>query len=238
VAKVVSITMDSTGALAAVGGADGTDTTFSTTRGAGGGPAYIPVGSVEIGQIHLTSSSAAVVATGEIKQNGDYTERADFPVYMVNPIGQGLKATEAGKTNAYLEFNTALDTRHTGDLPKGVYAQYYAPSFADVPRVTDFAPAETSHSVSSTATYDGPVGSKSSSLGQGSFSAIVKDGIQELINLNADKNLTIKHYPNRAASAHTVTQGTLGISRSYPAEGNTSVSCTITAEVASASFAS
>jgi hypothetical protein len=236
VAKVISITMDSTGALAAVEGTDGTDATFSTTRGADGGPAYIPVGSVEIGQIHLTSSAAAVITTSEVKQSGDYTERSDFPVYDTNPIGVGIKADEAGKTNAYVEFNEALDTRHTGDVTKGVYCQYYTPSFADVTRVTDFTPAETSYSISSTATYDGAVGSESSSLGQASFSAIVKDGIQDLIVINADKNLTFKHYPNKNASAHTVTQGKVGISRSYPAEGNLSVSGTITASVATASF--
>ncbi len=238
VAKVVSVTMDAAGALAAVAGADGSDANFSEVRGEDGAPPYIPVGSVELGQVRLTTSAAAAITASEIKQNGQYTERSNYPVYSVNPIGLGLAAEEAGTDNAYVKFSEALDTRHTGDLPKGVYGQYYTPGFADVPRASDFSPAETSHSTSSVETYDGPVGSSSSSLGAGSFNALLDDGVQDLIVNSKNKNLTVKFFPNRNSSANIVTQGKVGISRSFPASGQISASVSINAEVASAEFSS
>lgn len=235
-AKVISITMTSAGVLAAIAGTDGASAAFSETRGGAGAPPYIPVGSVELGQVRLTTSAAAAVTASEIKQNGQYTEFANYPVYTLNPIGFGLAASEAGTTNAFVKFSAALDTRHTGDETKGVYAQYYTPSFADVPRASDFSPAETSHSTSSTETYDGPVGSSSSSLGQASFNAMLDDGVNDLIINSKNKALTVKFFPNRSASAYIATQGKLGIARSFPVSGQISASCTISAEVASAEF--
>ncbi len=237
VATVISITMDNTGTLAAVAGTEGSDANFSETRGEAGAPPYIPVGSVEIGQVRIGTAAAGVITTSEIKQNGQYTEFSNYPVFTINAIGFGLGASEAGTTNAFVKFSEVLDARHTGDLPKGVYGQYYVPSFADVPRASDFSPAETSHSVSSEETYDGPVGSSSSSLGQAGFSAMLDDGINDLIINSKDQPLTVKFFPNRNASANIVTQGKLGIDRSFPVSGQIKASCTISAEVASAEFA-
>jgi len=238
VAKVNSVTMNTSGALAVVAGTDGSTTTFSETRGAAGGPPYIPVGSVEIGQIRLTSSTAAAVATSEIKQNGSYTERSAFPVFTINPVGYGLFAEDTGTDTAFVKFNETLDTRHTGDVTKGVYAQYYVPSFADVPRASDFVPAETSHSLSSEDTYDGPIGSSSSSINQASFSCKLDDGVNDLISSVKNKNVTVKFFPNRNNSANYLTQGKLGLARTFPVSGQISASCTISAEVATAEFAS
>jgi hypothetical protein len=237
VSKVISLTMDASGALAAVAGTDGATAAFSEVRGEAGAPPYIPVGSVEISQVRLTTASDAPITASEIKQNGQYTERATYPVYTVNPVGLGIVAEESGTTNAYVRFSEALDTRHTGDVTKGVWGQYYTPSFADVPRTSAFAPAETSHSTSSEDTYDGPVGSSSSSLGAGSFNALLDDGVNDLIVASKNKNLTTKFFPNRSASAHIITQGKVGVSRSFPASGGQiNATCTITPEVASAEF--
>ncbi len=238
VAKIVSVCMDSSGALQEVEGVAASGSTFVATRGAAGGPPLIPVGSVELGQVLFTTSAAAVVVAGEIRQNGQYTERSSYPVWSVDPIGRGLAAVDAGTANAHVTFNEALPAIHTGTVPKGVYAQYYAPSFADVPRASNFVPAEVSHSSSSTETYDGPVGSSSQSLGQGSFTALLDDGVQDLIVANKDKDVTVKFYPNRNASANLVTQGKLGIARSFPVSGQMAAACTISAAVASAEFAS
>lgn len=238
VARVISITMDNSGSLVAVAGTEGSDGNFSEVRGQAGAPPYIPVGSVEIGQVRVATAAAGVITTSEIKQNGQYTEFASYPVFDINTIGFGLGADDAGTTNAFVKFSEVLDTRHSGDLPKGVYAQYYVPSFADVPRASDFVPAENSHSVSSEETYDGPVGSSSSSLGQAGFSAMLDDGVNDLIINSKDQPLTVKFFPNRNALANIVTQGKLGITRSFPVSGQIKASCTISAEVASAEFSS
>lgn len=211
-------------------------TAFSTTRGDAGAPEYIGVLEYEIGQVWTTATAAAAISDSEIKQNSQYTERYDSPTYDINPIGKGLLATETGTENAFVEFSSALDTRHTGDVTKGVYGQYYTPSFSRLTRVENFSPAANSHSISSTETFDGPVGSKSTSLGQASFSIRLKDGVNDLVLTQQDKNVLFKLYPEENASAHHITQGYLGVSESYDSNTATA-SCTITPEFPSVRFA-
>jgi hypothetical protein len=77
--RITSITVNSSGAVVAVAGVD--NTAFSEVRGADGGPPYIPVGSVEIAQVRLTSITAAIVTSGEIYQvPGLHLERSDYPL--------------------------------------------------------------------------------------------------------------------------------------------------------------
>ena len=77
---ITSITVNDAGALTAVAGAEGT--AFSETRGAAGGPPLIPSGSIELGQVRLSSATAAEVAATEIFQVvGSHQERYDFPIF-------------------------------------------------------------------------------------------------------------------------------------------------------------
>ena len=122
---------------------------------------------------------------------------------------------------------------HTGDLPKKVYASYAEPIFSDISLASDFVPAETSHSVSSTQVYGSTLGSSSSSLGQASFTAYLNDGIGDALVSLKNEILWFKFYPDRYKTPYMLTQGKLGISRTFPAGDNVQVSCTISAESAS-----
>lgn len=221
VSKVNSITINSGGAVAVVAGTDGATTAFSETRGAAGGPPYIPVGSIEIGQVRTTTSASAVVAASEIfSVVGMHVERADFPLYNIS--------YDAG-TVAFL---AALPAIHTGDVAKGVYASYASPIFAEVALASDFKPPETSHSVSSTQVYGTTIGSTSSSLGQGAFTAYLQNGISDpLVQLKNEK-LWFRFYPDRYQSPYALAQGKLGISRTFPAGDQIQAACTISAETA------
>lgn len=222
VSKVISITVDSTGALVAVAGTDGSTTAFVETRGAAGGPPLIPVGSIEIGQVRVTSNTAAPVTTGQIYAvDGLHTERASYPVYSLNYA--------TGK----VEFAEALPLIHTGNLPKKVYLRGATPLFAPIPQTSDWVPAEATYSITSTDTYDGPVGSASSSLGQASFSAIVKDGITDAFVAQEGKTIWFEFRPDRDKTVpRQLTQGVFGIGRTYPAGGGSnSAACTITPSV-------
>lgn len=214
-----SITIDSTGAVAVVTGTDGT--AFSETRGAAGGPPYIPVGSIEIGQVRTTSFTAAVVASSEIFQVvGTHQERSDYPVY------------ELDRSINELTFADVLPAIHTGDLPKKVYIKGYTPIFAPIPEAYDFVPAEQSHSLSSTDTYDGAKGSYSSSLNQSTFSALLKDGSTDAVVQQKNENLWFEYRDDRDKTLPKIlTQGVLGVGRAFPAGGGRrTVSCTITPE--------
>lgn len=227
VSKVISITVDSTGALAAVAGTDGSTAAFVETRGVAGGPPLIPVGSIEIGQVRLTTSTAAVVAAAQIfAVPGLHVERSDYPVYTLDYA--------VGKIN----FAIALPLIHTGNVPKKVYIRGATPLFATVPNASDWTPAETTYSISSTSTYDGPIGSSSSALGQASFNAVLKDGISDPIVAVRGKSLWFEYRSDRDKTLpKQLTQGILGTSRSFPAGGgntNFKASFTITPSVESA----
>ena len=221
VAKVNSLTVDSTGALAAVAGTDGSNTTFSETRGAAGGPPLIPVGSVEIGQVRYTSNTAAPVLSSEIFEVvGLHRERADFPLYDVN------------YATGSVTFSAALESIHTGSVPKRVYASYAAPIFADIQLASDFVPPETTHSVSSTQIYGTTLGSSTSTLGQGSFTAYLNDGVTDALVTLKNQLLWFRFYPDRYKTPYMLTQGKLGIGRTFPAGDQIAAACTISASAA------
>ena len=224
VAKVNSITVDATGTLAVVAGTDSLSAAFSETRGAAGGPPLIPVGSIEIGQVRVATSTAAVITTAQIYTvPGLHVERADYPVYALD------YATGA------ITFAAVLPLIHTGTLPKKVYIRGATPLFTPIANTSDWVPAESTYSISSTSTYDGPVGSASSSLGQASFTAIMKDGITDAVLAAKGKNIWFQFRPDRDKTLpKQLTQGIFGVSRTFPAGGGSfSASCTVTPSVES-----
>lgn len=220
--NITSITVNSSGALAAVSGTDGT--AFVETRGVAGGPPLIPVGSIEIGQVRTTSITAAAVGAGEIYTvPGTHVERADYPVYALN------------FATGEITFAESLPLIHTGAVAKKVYIKGATPLFAPIPQTSDWVPAESTYSINSTDTYDGPVGSASASLGQASFSAILKDGITDSFMAQKGKNLWFEFRPDRDKTVpKQLTQGIFGVSRTFPAGGGSfSASCTVTPSVES-----
>lgn len=217
--RITSITVNSSGAIVAVPGVDGTS--FVETRGGNGGPPYIPVGSIEIGQVRTTSVTAAPIAATEIFQVvGIHQE------YYWSPV------PEIDYFNGQVKFPTALPLIHTGDLPKGVYASYSEPIFSDIDLASDFVPAETSHSVSSVQVYGKTIGSSSSTLGQAQFTAYLNDGVGDALISEKNEMLFFKFFPDRYKTPHLLQQGRLGISRTFPAGANIQAACTISAESA------
>jgi len=216
--NISSVTIDSLGAITVVKGEDGTS--FSATRGDAGGPPLIPVGSIEIAQVKLSSATPAAITASEIFQIvGTSCERWDYPIWSEDPF------------SGEITFASALPAIHVGSPAtyKGVYAEVYEPVFSDLEPVTDFVPPETSHTVSSTAVYGGTVGASSSSLGQGSFKAFLKDAITEAFIGLKNETLFFKFYPDRNKAPYHICQGKLGISRTFPAGDNIQANCTISA---------
>lgn len=226
VSKVNSITVNSSGALAVVAGTDGATTAFSETRGAAGGPPLIPVGSVEIGQVRVTTSAAGLIAASEIFQVvGTHVERADFPLW------------DTSNATGSITFLGALPLIHTGSVPKAVYASYSTPIFADVALASDFVPPETSHSISSTQVYGTTLGATSSTLGQGSFTAYLSNGVSDPLVALKNATLWFKFFPDRYATPYILCQGKLGISRTFPAADSLQAACTISASTAATEVA-
>lgn len=222
VAIINSIQITSAGAVAVVPGIDSLDATFNETRGAAGGPPYIVVGSIEIAQVRLTSNVVAPITVAEIFQTiGTHLEKSDFPVFIID------------NTTGEVNFDVVLPASHTGDVAKGVFASYAEPVFTEQPFANDFVPADTSFSVSSEQVYGAVVGSAASSLGQGSFTAILNNGITDNIISRKGENLWFQYFQDKNKLPHILTQGKLGLSRTFGASDNPKVSATISASVES-----
>jgi hypothetical protein len=216
--RINSITVTSSGALAVVAGTEGSS--FTEARGEAGGPPYIPVGSIEVGQVRLDSETAAEVMPGEIMQViGLHQERTDYPVW------------EESFALGEVHFAEPLDGIHTGDTAKGVHVRYATPIFAAIPRSSDWTPAETSHSLSSTPIYGGAIGSSSASINQASFTAHLDDGIRDSFLGLKNQRLWFRFRPDRnRTTPYQLTQGVMGISRTFPADGGITASVTVTPE--------
>jgi hypothetical protein len=203
------------------GTATTTGSGFQTTRAhaSGGGPPLIGVDDIEIAQVRLSSAVGTQITTDEIRQVvGTSQERWDYPVY----------SEDYG--NGEITFVSALPAIHTGSVPKRVYIEVYTPTFASLEPASDFVPPEVTHSQTSTEVYGGTIGASSSSLNQGSFTAYLKDGVTDsLINLKNEK-IWVKFFPHRLRDPYILAQGTLGISRSFPAGDSIQAACTLTAD--------
>lgn len=221
-----SVTVNSSQAIVVVAGAEHASA-FSDTRGADGGPPFIPVGSVEIGQVWLSSASSAVITESEIKQvQGTSQERWDYPVWNEKRIN----VTNGVIDFAGIEFVAALPLTHTAGVPKAVYTEYYTPEFAELPDATDFVPAETTHTTTSVAVYGRTIGSSSSTLNQSTFTYYPKDGITDASLKEKNQNILFKFKQDRLNDPYILQQGTFGISRTFPAGDTIAVSATVSAE--------
>lgn len=220
--KISSITVDSGGSIAVVAGTDGTS--FSETRGAAGGPPYIPVGSIEIAQVRLSSNSAAAIDADEIFMVPNvHTEWYNFPTW--DPEYSDIVNGVLGYAGVL--FTSALNACHTGDVAKKVYASFYTPTFAEVPDSYDFVPPANSHSVNSTQVYGATRGSVSSTIGAGSFSSLMSDGITDAFLREIDQFLWFKFKQDRNNNPYILCQGKLGISQTFPAGADIAAACTI-----------
>jgi hypothetical protein len=238
-AQVHSVTMASDGSIAIVEGTISADQTFSETRDAAGGPPYIPANDVELGQVRVTTGTAAVIDADEIYQVvGTHTERYDYPLWSESNVGEGESAASAAKKNAFIEFASALPAIHTAAAYKQVFMSYYTPILSDQQRALDYTPVENSHTVSSTQYYRGTVGAVSSSIGQGGFTALLDDGTTDALVSEKDETLTVKFFPDENKTAYQLSQGKIGLTRSFPVDNQNQATITISAENVTAEFSS
>lgn len=232
VSKINSVTVNSSGAFAMVAGDDGSTTAFSEVRGDAGGPPSIPLTSIEVAQIRVISDSAAPITEDQIFQTiGTHRELYNYPAVSVYPIGDDDHAA------AYVSMTSALPVIHgatagnAATATKGVYARVSTPTFAEVPIASDFTPPLNSRSVSSSQYYRKTVASSSASLGQGSFTAVLDDGITDPLSVLDGEFLSFRFYPDADKSAHLLCQGYLSVPPTYPAADLITASCTISAEL-------
>jgi len=213
-----SLTVTDAGALEAVAGT-GHATAFSETRAAAGGPPLIPVGHIEIAQIRTTLHAAAAIATSEVYVViGIHREYYAYPSWKVNE--------EAGT----IIFVQALPLSHTGVIPKGVFASAYQPVMSLLEDIADVVLPETTNSITSKEVYGGAIGAVSSSIGQGSFTAYLADGISDPLLQQKNQKIWFDWYPDKNATPCAKFCGIFGVSRTFPTGDSIQANCTVTCE--------
>lgn len=206
------------GAFAAVSGADAT--AFSEVRGGDGGPAFVAVDAIEVGQVRVSSKGDAPVAESEIKQVPRlHRELALDPVPATDYAAGAVT------------FSVPLPAIHVGGVTKKVFASYGLPLFADLENVKDVTVPEESHSASSSEYYDGVTVAVSTSLGQGGFTQRVRDGITDPVVKAKGEKRWFRFFPDRNRGPHVMMQGVVGINRTWPTGGgNREAAVTVTCE--------
>jgi len=228
--NINSITITAAGAIAVVAGTDGTS--FSATRGAAGGPPWIDNDAIEIAQVKTSSNTAAAITAAEIVQvPGSSRETALFPVWEQERI----RVSNGALGYAGVTFASELAVIHSEDAgsttaAKQVYASYYTPTFAQVPKASDFVRPSNSYSVSSTEYYGGAMGSRSQSIGQGSFTGYTNSLTEGFLVFEGEE-LWFKFRNDRLVTLPAVyCQGVLGIAETFNTDGSIEVAATISAE--------
>ncbi len=126
--RAVSITLTSLGALAIVCGPDGA--AFSATRGAAGGPPWVPVGSIELATVILTATFGPLADSG-IAFAPEYSHA---PEYTLLPY------------NASVRFAAPLAAIHTGGIPRAVWVKWSEPVMATMDAI-HFRPPVAQHEI-------------------------------------------------------------------------------------------
>lgn len=215
---VNAVVINASGDYAIVAGSP--HTAHVTDRGEPGGPPYVPVDEILVAELYLTTIASAVVLPAEIRQApGINRELSYLPVYQTH--------LATGEIN----FAAQLQMIHAGDTPRYVHVSGAVPLFAAIPWITDWQPAESTYSVDSTMTFDGPLGSSTQSMGEASFNALFRNATDRLtapLNALVGQNLWFRYKPSKNKTyPYQLTQGRLSLSGAIPAEGEITVACTI-----------
>jgi hypothetical protein len=216
--KITSIVVDSgTEIYAVVTGSD--DTAFDEARGATGGPPYIPIDEIEIGQVRLSSNVAGPVTESEIFQIPEvHQELASFPGFSIDfRIGAVIP-------------DEAYVASHTGDVRRKVYASFNTATLTNLFRVQAVTMPNTTRSITSEATTDGAVASSTSTLNNGSFTMVASSGITDLILQLKDQLLWVQWQPDRFKAENHKVQGFVNPVVTFGPDSNTSIAITITPE--------
>lgn len=223
--KISSITVDSAGAVAVVAGTDGTG--FVEGRGAAGGPPYIPVGSIEIAQVRLATTTAAAIAAAEIFSSvGVHRELSASPGWAED--------FAVGEVN----FRSVLPAIHTGDTAKRIYAEFSEVAFEEVSIASAFVAPEKTSTVNTTQHYKEIVGAVAESFTQGSFTVIYRsNGIRDSIVQMVGERVWAKFYPDPVAwpDDYVLGNGFLNKTNAYPAADNISGAYTLSSDSAAIS---
>ena len=197
-------------------------------RGGAGEPPYIPVGSIEVAQVHYTSETAAPVTAAEIKQvPGVSQEMAKAPGYII----EFARVVNGSVDYPGVTMNVALRAIHTGDLAASVYMQGYSANFAEWLDANNVTFIGETVSGTSVATYSSIKTYGSASVSDGSFdwtpTSNNDDPQWAFISKGADAKLWMQLYETRTATGYLACQACISGVPASPESGAPTTSLTL-----------
>ncbi len=192
--KIISVTVDLAGSVIVIDGAEGS--AISQTRGADGGPPYVPAASVELATVQLLSS-----ASGDIDNDDVFfaPEWRHAPAYRLLPY------------SAEVEFAAPLAAIHTGATTRGVWITWYEPQLSQLD-VMSFSPPVSGISV------DPGSGTSSSSGSQVGSMTLALSGTQADLARRIDGKVRLFEFmPDSSGSRKEVSYLGVEISAAYSA---------------------
>jgi len=223
---VSAITVNASGAFTARPCTAGVAT---TTRGAAGGPPFLPVDEVLVGYVALTyydgsASGEKVITAGEIDSYSK--EYAAIPSAKINYYDEDQEVGTIEMANA-LPMIHAATAAGPGTAVRNVYASYYEPQFEEVPDAKDFSFDEAVSTYKSKAYKDA---SEETAVGtpswSGSFDAYWTR-VEDILNLVKGSKRWIKHFPDSGLADHWAGRAVLKVSRQSPVDDNLMATVTL-----------
>lgn len=228
--RVNAIVVDAAGTMSRV---EGTEGTSSSTRGAAGGPPFLPVDKILLGYINMvyydgSASGLTVVTTDEI--DSESKERTILPSYNIQYYdGSGDNPTYGG----CVDFASALPDIHAatpagpGTACRKVYASFYEPVFEQIPDAKDFSFDEEVGTVSSKAYQDAAEEMSTTTPSWSGSGEVYFSAVDDILQLVKNSKRWIKYYPDADEVDHWAGRAIIKVSRSLPLEENFSASLTL-----------
>ncbi len=219
--QINSIVVDNAGVITAVVGLEGA--AFVLTRGAAGGPPFIPVDSIELAQVKTTSDTSAPILATEIDLN--VKERYDIPSFNLLP------------EEAAVVMLSALDKSHTASVTKGIWVEWYEPVWNDIPEVTNWKPVDFTAESQKNTTYDGVTTFVRKGIGDGSFEVNLKGEAGEIMTQVINGMRWLRFFPDKFKTDHHIVLGFLTYDRDNPPDDFIKASVTVTGSIAAIELA-
>jgi len=230
--RVTALTVDSSGNINKTRGTEGST---SATRGAAGGPPFLPINEILIGYITASyyqgsASGATTITTAEI--NSESKERSFIPSAKII-YHDGDSNNYAGENVGVVELGTVLPLIHAavvagpGTNRRRVYAQYHDAEFEEIPDSKDYSFNDDIGTVKSKAYQDlAEETSLTTPMWSGAGSNYWED-IDDLLELIKNTKRWVKFYPDKDETAHKSGRAVIKVSKTMPLEDTMSASITL-----------
>jgi len=219
-----AIVVDGNGTVTAVAGTEGAT---SNTRGAAGGPPYLPLNKVLLGYVileYVAATGGAVISSTEIDTASK--ERADIPGYKVLYHDGQDERNPNGSNYGCIEFTSALNTIHnslsdptgaTGTaVTRKVYTSWRSPLFEEIPDCFDVSITESMATITSIA-YGDTYEEKATSTPSWSASfSYYWSKVNDIVDVIKNTKRFFKLYPDRDSASHWLGVCTITANHNIP----------------------